>query len=93
MKKNFKWFAVLMCLSCFLTGCEIMDDDFSDLFKEPDTPEEEQPKFVITVNEIIKYPRATKLEREIATFSGRTIWIKKYKKGQAPSQQRQAEFL
>ena len=39
------------------------------------TGEMPEPKNVITINEIIKYPRAKKIEKEIATFSGRTIWI------------------
>lgn len=75
MKKKWKIAAFFLGLIWILAGCEVLDDDFSDLFKEPETPEEEKPKFVITVNEVVKYPRATRLEKEISTFSGRTIWI------------------
>jgi hypothetical protein len=75
MKKSIKISMLFLGMVWLLAGCEIMDDDFSNLFEEPDTPEEEKPKFVVTVNEMIKYPRATTLEREISTFSGRSTWI------------------
>lgn len=34
-----------------------------------------KPEFQLTVNEIVKYPRASKIEREISTISGEKIWI------------------
>ena len=34
-----------------------------------------KPKNEITINQIIKYPRAKKIEKQIATFSGRSVWI------------------
>jgi len=34
-----------------------------------------KPTKIITVHEIVKYPRAKQLEKEIMTFSGDKIWI------------------
>ena len=34
-----------------------------------------EPKYMITINEIVKYPRAKEIEKEIPTFAGRTVWI------------------
>jgi len=61
-------FAVLAS-AMLIAGCKLQDKwdkMFGDLPK---------PKNEITINQIIKYPRARKIERQIETFSGRTIWI------------------
>ncbi len=34
-----------------------------------------KPQFIVTLNETVKYPRASKLEKEITTISGEKIWI------------------
>ena len=35
----------------------------------------DKPEYVITINKIVKYPQAKDIEQQIATFSGRTVWI------------------
>lgn len=53
-----------LAISLFFTqGCEVLK---KELYK---------PQCIITVNQIVQYPRATRLEREIATISGQKIWI------------------
>lgn len=34
-----------------------------------------KPEFQLSVNEIIKYPRASKIEKEISTVTGEKMWI------------------
>ncbi len=53
--------SVLLCV----LGCETTD--FGKKSKEP--------VGIMTLNEIVKYPRANQLEKEIPTFSGKTIWV------------------
>lgn len=71
MKKhlNFLFSGVAFAL-LFLTGCETFDDAL-----KPEPTDAEKAKFVISINEVVEYPRARQLEREIETFNGRTIWI------------------
>lgn len=45
---------------------------------DQDIKEEELPKWTITVNELVKYPRASLGEKEIPTFNGKTIWVRKH---------------
>jgi len=54
----------------FISGCDSMDD----LMKE-EVDEDSKPKTVMTINMLVEYPRATMVEREIITFSGRKVWI------------------
>ena len=55
-----------------VTGCSEMErKKLQELFKA-ELPE---PKRVITINSIVKYPRAETLEKEIPTFTGRKVWI------------------
>ena len=63
---------VLALLSCiFLTGCtEYLERRWQKMLGELPKPKNE-----ITINQIVKYPRARKIEREINTFSGRKVWI------------------
>ncbi len=67
---NFKNITMFMLLSCMLlTGCKLKTDWDRMLGNLP------KPKNEITINQIIQYPRAKKIEKQIGTFSGRTIWI------------------
>jgi hypothetical protein len=61
-------FAVLAS-AMLIAGCKLQDKWDKMLGDLP------KPKNEITINQIIKYPRARKIERQIGTFSGRTIWI------------------
>lgn len=53
----------------FIAGC-----DTEDLMKE-EVDEDSKPKATMTINMIVEYPRASMVEREINTFSGRKVWI------------------
>lgn len=56
-----------------LCSCELMDS-ISESAKESEKPEE-TAEYVISVHEIIKYPKATMLEKEIPSFGGTTVWV------------------
>ena len=65
-----KHLSILTLLVCMmLAGCKLQKKWDKMLGELP------KPKNEITINQIVKYPRARKIEREIGTFSGRTIWI------------------
>jgi hypothetical protein len=49
----------------FLGGCETIDLEKS----------KKDPEYVITINEIVKQPRTKVLEKEVPTFSGKTICV------------------
>ncbi|HBM16362.1 MAG TPA: hypothetical protein DD381_08500 [Lentisphaeria bacterium] len=36
------------------------------------------PKWTLSVNQMIKYPRASIGEKEIPTFNGETVWVRKH---------------
>ncbi len=63
MKKNKLILFVGLGLISFFFGCEVFE------------VASYKPVYVITVNEIVKYPRAKRLEREISTITGDKIWI------------------
>lgn len=67
---NILIFVTTLALVTFITGCETLDEAF-----KPEPTEAEKAKFVISINEVVEYPRARQLEREIETFNGRTVWI------------------
>ena len=70
----FVFAAVLLCAP----GCELineaMDPENAPGIDDP-TSDEYEPRFVVGIFSIVKYPRATKLERELATNTGESIWI------------------
>lgn len=71
MKKFITLCSCLMAL-LFISGCSEMERrKFEELFKA----QLEEPKRIITINSIVKYPRAKELEKEIMTFTGRKVWI------------------
>ena len=57
-----------------LTSCESLDLSKTGSEDEID----ELPKWTVSINEIVKYPRALKSEQEVLTFSGRTVWVRKH---------------
>lgn len=59
-------------LATALIGCKL-DSSSSDENKM--FPNDGKPRFVIAVNQLVQYPRAEKLEQEISTFDGRTLWV------------------
>ena len=36
------------------------------------------PKWIISINDIVKYPRASMGEKEVPAYSGRPIWVRKH---------------
>ena len=52
---------------------EAMDPE-AETTDNPNSPEFKR-KYVVHLNAIVKYPRASELKREINTFDGKTIWI------------------
>lgn len=62
-----------------IAGCEAFSDAWKDAMN-PETSksswgEEYKPKFVMTLFQIVDYPRAGDLEAEISTFDGKKVWI------------------
>ena len=59
-------------------GCELineaMDAENAPGIDDP-TSDDYDPRFVVGVFTVVKYPRATKLERELPTNTGESIWI------------------
>ena len=51
-----------------IVSCETLDTEKAE---EEFVP----PKYVITINEMVKYPRAQNNEKEVPTSDGRSIWI------------------
>jgi len=74
--RHLLWLVVLGLGCLLVSGCEIekwaRSDDKGASAEDKD---DSQPHYVISVNEIVKYPRAEQLEREVATYDGRTIWV------------------
>lgn len=67
---------VLLGGALFVGGCEIFEEAMHDSYASDDpTSDDYEPRFVVGVFEIVRYPRATTLEREIGTTDGRKIWI------------------
>jgi len=65
---------IALSLACVLIGgCEF--EKWASEEKGAEDKDDGQPHYVITINEMVKYPRAEQLEREIPTFDGRTIWV------------------
>jgi len=61
--KILKFFLLIVSLTMFFVACELMK------------PQPDKPDYLISINEIIKYPRASQLEKEIPTIAGTTKWI------------------
>jgi len=64
--------ATALCLVSFLAvSCETWDEVIED---KPDNPKDKLV-YVLTVHEIVKYPRAQQLEMEIPSFSGTPVCV------------------
>jgi hypothetical protein len=48
-----------------ICGCETLDSEKN----------KKEPSYVLTINEIVKYPRAKEIEKEVPTYSGKTIFV------------------
>jgi hypothetical protein len=77
MKKSFLMFlAALLGCAFLFCGCEILEEALQESYASDDpTSEEYEPRFVLGVFEIVQYPRATTLEKEITSRDGGAMWI------------------
>ena len=50
----------------FITGCEMLEDSMQ---------EEKKAKYVLSLHEVIKYPRSKDMEQQIVAFDGTKYWI------------------
>ena len=69
--------AALLLLFC-CTGCEIIEEALEGSSSwETDNPNSEdyRPRFVVGIFSIVRYPRATELERPVQDLDGREIYI------------------
>lgn len=72
MLKRYKLsFFLLPLLVLSLASCNSLKD-------EKDIDDKELPKWTLTINELVKYPRASLGEKEIPSFNGKTIWVRKH---------------
>ncbi len=85
LKKSLKVSSIIilaLTLVCsLLTSCKTLEqlkDTNLGLDQGQEINEEELPKWTITVNELVKYPRATLGEEEIPTFNGGTVWVRRH---------------
>ena len=74
-------FICAVILTAALTGCDTFREAFREAMSgessrsEDPNSENYQPRYIVGIFSIVKYPRAGELEREINTFDGKTIWI------------------
>jgi hypothetical protein len=81
----YKYLYLLICSAAilFLTGCETLEGLTWEEIWGTDDPTskkdgdfgEYKPKFIMTFNEIVEYPRAEKIERKVKTMDGEDMWI------------------
>ncbi len=60
-----------------VTGCETLNEAWEEALTPSKSTfgEEYQPKYVLALYQVVKYPRAGDLEAEISTFDGKKLWI------------------
>ena len=77
MKRHkFIFMAALICAASLFSGCEIFREALQESYSSEDPNSEDyDTKFNIGVFEIVKYPRASVLEKEITTPDGGTLCI------------------
>ena len=77
MKKYFiLLFSALLCTSFMFCGCEIIEEALQESYASDDpTSDDFEPRFVLGVFQIVRYPRAAILEKEITCKDGSKIWI------------------
>ncbi len=52
----------------FMTGCEVLEEAMKD-------EEKNKPKYILSLHEIVKYPRSNELEKKVIAFDGTTYWV------------------
>ncbi len=79
----FKYFALFLTAAALFagTGCEVLREAFHEAMSgeslNSDDPNSEDYKvrYAVGIYEIVRYPRAGELEKEIQALDGRSIWI------------------
>ncbi|MCP3968613.1 MAG: hypothetical protein GY750_20045 [Lentisphaerae bacterium] len=72
---------LMLCLMVFIAtvfcGCETVDLTWGEILGTKPTEMEfgHQPRYVISLHQIVDYPRAKELEKRITTFDGKEIFI------------------
>ncbi|MCP4179197.1 MAG: hypothetical protein GY756_15665 [bacterium] len=67
------------CVMFLFTSCETMDD-FSNKIKESfsGVNSKDLPLWTISINEIVRYPRATAGEKEVPTYNSKKVWVRRH---------------
>ena len=77
IKRYLIFLSTLFTVSLLFTSCETLNSTN----KTEDNSEieiKDLPRWTVSINEIVKYPRASQGEIEVPTFSGRTIWVRRH---------------
>ncbi len=77
IKRYLIFFTTLLTMSILISSCETIES-FNKKDDNNEIKIEDLPKWTISINEIVRYPRASSGEKEIPTFSGRTIWVRRH---------------
>ena len=73
---NFAFLALLATALFLSGGCEIFEEALSDSYSSDDpTSEEYSTKFNIGIFQVVKYPRATLLEKEVDMGDGKSVCV------------------
>ena len=75
-KYCFFYLVSALALTLLLSSCETLN--INKKATEAKIDIDTLPKWTVSINEIVKYPRALRSEMEVPTFGGRTIWVRKH---------------
>ncbi len=74
--KRFIFLTVMLAVMCCFCGCEIFREALSESYASEDPDSEDyDTRFNIGIFQIVRYPRASMLEREISIPGGGTVCI------------------
>jgi hypothetical protein len=83
MLRLMKLFMIFAALA--FAGCESLDLTWNDVLgkeKSMDDPSSSssstgkyEPKYALTFHQVVEYPRAEEVEKQITTFDGKKIWL------------------
>ncbi|MDD3119184.1 MAG: hypothetical protein PHQ27_08405 [Victivallales bacterium] len=67
------WMTAIAALTALcLCGCDVLEVNQVD---SDGFVKDGKPHFVLTINHMVKYPHAEKIEREVECFNGNKVWI------------------
>lgn len=75
--KTKTWLCLLaVCGAGLFCGCEVLEEAIHESYASEDpTSDDFEPRFVVGAFEIVRYPRALTLEKEITAVDGQSMWI------------------